>query len=220
MIHVDVEQNTDDWLELRRGKLTSSSLDKIMANYGKSFGEPAKKIAYQIIGEQISGKVESSTYTNEHIERGNEQEPIARRKYEEDFFCKVDNGGFFHNQFVGGSPDGLVGEDGLIEIKSVIPSSHIINIKRQDIDPKYKWQIMGNLKLTGRNWVDFISYCQNFPREKQLFVVRCYKSDPKIQESFKMIDERINQFKKFIEEQKKIINNHDYFLQKGEIVIV
>ena len=74
----DVEQNTDAWLQLRAGKLTSSNLGKVMANYGKAFGDPAKKLAVQIAIEQITGKPQESGYSNDHMDRGHEQEPIAR----------------------------------------------------------------------------------------------------------------------------------------------
>jgi len=87
---VDIDQNTDEWLELRGGKLTSSKLGVIMASYGKAFGEPAKKYAVNIAIEQITGFAISSNFSNEHMQRGHDQEPIARMMYEDDTFCDVD----------------------------------------------------------------------------------------------------------------------------------
>lgn len=205
---IDVEQNSDEWYELRGGKLTSSKLGTIMANYGKSFGEPAKKYAVNIAIEQITCKAISSSYTNDHMQRGHEQEPIAREMYEDDYFCEVTNGGFFESEFVGCSPDGLVDNDGLIEIKSVISTTHFATLKRQDVDPAYKWQCIGNLKFTGRDWIDFISYCEEFPESKQLFVKRMKKED--FTEEFKMIDERISQFKQLVSESKQLILDSKY----------
>ena len=92
---VDVEQNSDEWFSLRGGKLTSSKLGTIMANYGKAFGEPAKKYAVNIAIEQITGNPISSDYSNDHMERGHEQEPVARMLYEQETFCNVTNGGFW-----------------------------------------------------------------------------------------------------------------------------
>ena len=97
---IDVNQNSDEWFKLRAGMLTSSKLGVIMANFGKSFGEPAKKYAVQIASEQITGDPISSGYSNEHMDRGHQQEPIARMLYEEQSFCDVGNGGFFHSDFV------------------------------------------------------------------------------------------------------------------------
>jgi hypothetical protein len=120
----DVAQNEDEWFALRAGRLTSSKLGTIMANYGKAFGEPAKKYAVNIAIEQITGKPIASTYTNEHMERGHEQEPVARMLYEEENFTEITNGGFFGSEFIGCSPDGLEGNNGVIEIKSVIAPVH------------------------------------------------------------------------------------------------
>ena len=203
---VDIKQNTDEWLELRGGRLTSSKLGVIMANYGKAFGEPAKKYAVNIAIEQITGKAIESTYTNEHMQRGHEQEPIARMMYEEEMFCDVDEGGFFKSEFVGCSPDGLVGDNGVIEIKSVIATTQFATIKRQNIDPSYRWQCVGNLKFTDRDWIDYISYCSEFPEDKQLFVYRLKKEDCK--DEFKMLDLRIGEFKRLVSDSKKIILNN------------
>lgn len=203
----DVDQNSDEWFALRAGRLTSSKLGTVMANYGKSFGEPAKKYAVNIAIEQITGQPIASTYTNEHMERGHEQEPIARMLYEEENFTEVTNGGFFGSDFIGCSPDGLVG-DGLIEIKSVIAPVHFATIKRQNVDPAYKWQCIGNLKFTGLDWIDFVSYCADFPEDKQLFVKRLHVDQ--LTEEFEMIDIRIGEFKTLVDETKQLILESNY----------
>lgn len=204
MIFHDVEQNTDEWLDLRVGKITGSAISKIMANYGKAFGSPAKDYAVQIALERIKGVAQGSSYSNGHMERGHEQEPLARMEYENEFFCDVDNGGFFDCGTEGCSPDGLVYEDGVIEIKSVIPSVHYQVVKRNDIDPKYKWQLYFNLQKTGREWLDFVSYCHDYPSEKKLFVHRIYAKD--CAEFFRQIDIRIAEFEALVTETINNIN--------------
>lgn len=199
----DCDQNSDEWFDLRAGKLTSSNLPKIMANYGKAFGEPAKKYAVNIAIEQITGQPLQSTYSNHHMERGHEQEPLARRIYEDETFCDVDNGGFFDCGFVGCSPDGLVGDNGLIEIKSVIAPVHFASIKRQAVDPAYYWQCVGNLMLTERKWIDFISYCADFPIDNQIFTHRLYASDLDL--DFAKVKSRISEFEKLVINTKNII---------------
>lgn len=203
----DIEQNTDEWFAMRAGRLTSSKLAVVMANFGKSFGEPAKKYAVNIAIEQITGKPIPSTYSNEHMERGHEQEPIARMMYEDETFSVVENGGFFCNDFIGCSPDGLPA-GGVIEIKSVVANVHYANIKRQSIDPAYRWQCIGNLKFTGGDWLDFVSYCAEFPADKQLFTHRINKED--FQEEFQMIDARVAEFKQLVESSKKLILESSY----------
>lgn len=203
----NVDQNSDEWFALRAGRLTSSKLGTVMANYGKSFGEPAKKYAVNIAIEQITGQPIASTYTNDHMERGHEQEPIARMLYEEENFTEVTNGGFFGSDFIGCSPDGLVG-DGLIEIKSVIAPVHFATIKRQNVDPAYKWQCIGNLKFTGLDWIDFVSFCADFPEDKQLFTKRLHANH--LDEEFGMIDIRVNEFKALVDETKQLILESNY----------
>ncbi|AJB61624.1 lambda exonuclease family protein [Enterobacter hormaechei] len=172
MIWHDVEQNGEEWDALRLGKATASNFGLIMANEGKAFGEPAKRYALQLALEQIKGCKSEFGFSNDHMERGHEQEPIARMLYEEMNFVDVDNGGFFDHETYGDSPDGLVGQNGLVEIKSVIAATHYSTLTRGSFDPAYRWQLVGHLDCSGRDWVDFISYCSDFPDGKQLIVYR------------------------------------------------
>lgn len=173
----DVAQNTDEWMALRLGKATCSNFACFMANDGAAFGEPAKKYALQIALEIDTGRKAEYSFSNEHTERGHEQEPIARMLYERENFVSVNNGGFFDCGDYGDSPDGLVGEDGVIEIKSVIAPTHYATLMRKSFDPAYRWQLVGHLDCTGRDWVDFISYCADFREDQQLIVNRLCRDD-------------------------------------------
>jgi len=200
----DVEQNTDLWLDIRPGKLTGSVVSKVMANYGKAFGDPAKKLASIIACEQVTGKRNQiESYSSEHTDRGHAQEPIARKRYEDTYFIDVTNGGFYDCGRLGFSPDGRVGDDGLIEIKSVIIPSHLSTIKRGTIDPAYKWQLYFNLAYSDRDWIDFVSYCEDFPEQTKLYVYRVNRAD--ITEEIKMMETRINEFFELVESAKKVI---------------
>lgn len=199
----DVEQNSDEWENLRLGKITSSNFDIIMANYGKAFGESAKKYALKLALERIKNSKSEYNYSNAHMERGHEQEPIARMLYEDLYFTEVTNGGFFDCGFYGDSPDGLVGDDGFIEIKSVIDTTHYANIKRGTIDPSYKWQVIGHLDCTGREWCDFISYCADFPENTQILVYRMHRHQ--VEQEIKMLRERREKFNKYVEQIKQQI---------------
>lgn len=173
----DVDQNGPEWDALRLGKATASNYSKFMANYGQAFGEPAKNYALQIALERVTGRKAEYSFRSEDMERGHEQEPIARMLYEEQCFVDVTNGGFFDWGDYGDSPDGLVGSDGVVEIKSVIASVHRANIRRGKPDPAYKWQNVGHLDGTEREWVDFVSYCSDYPEHNQLVVFRTYRSE-------------------------------------------
>ncbi|MDR5611648.1 MAG: YqaJ viral recombinase family protein [Arsenophonus sp.] len=199
----DVPQNTEVWDALRLGKVTASQFNCFMANQGKTFGEPAKRYALQIALEIITGKKSEFSFTNEHMLRGHEQEPIARRLYEETNFVDVTNGGFFDCGDYGDSPDGLVGNDGVIEIKSVTAAVHYATLQRESFDPTYKWQLIGHLDCTGRDWVDFVSYCSDFPEDKQLIVCRLERRN--YQEEINQLRKRRKDFLNFIDEITEIL---------------
>ncbi|MBK5075173.1 YqaJ viral recombinase family protein [Budviciaceae bacterium CWB-B4] len=173
----NVQQNTEEWEQLRIGKVTASSFGCIMANNGKAFGEPAKRYALQIALEIVTGNKAEFSFSNEHMERGHEQEPIARMLYEELNFTDVTNGGFFDCGDYGDSPDGLIDDDGVIEIKSVTAAIHYATLQRKSFDPAYRWQLIGHLDCAERQWVDFVSYCSDFPKEKQLITHRLNRPD-------------------------------------------
>lgn len=202
MFH-DVKQNTDEWFPLRIGKVTGSISGKVMANYGKSFGEPAKRLAVEIALAQITGKTNGSNYTNEHTERGHIEEPIARMLYEDQHFCTVKNGGFFDNGFTGDSPDGLVDDEGGIEIKCVTPYVQYQRIKSGKYDSAYHWQLMFHLRESGREWFDYVSYCGGFPEDKQLWVQRLYRKNHI--DDFVKMNYRLTQFEELVNQVKKQI---------------
>lgn len=205
----DVLQNSDEWMNLRIGRVTGSKVAEIMAHDPKGFGEPAKRYAVQKATERITGrKVYESKSKNEHLDRGHEQEPIARRAYEDRYFVDVTNGGFFCNEYVGDSPDGLVGNDGLVEIKSVTAAVHFETLKRGSYDPSYTWQIITHIDLSGRSWCDFISYCAEFPEGKDLFVYRIYRDEFK--DKIERLRERRAKFINYIKQIQKDIENYEY----------
>ena len=206
----DIKQNTEEWDMLRCGKITSSSLCKIMAHYPKDFGDPARRYAKALAVERITGRPAGSGYSNAAMARGHEQEPLARIAYENEFFCDVKNGGFFCSDTIGCSPDGLVGDDGLIEIKSAEPHIHYDRVAKQSIDSAYKWQIVGNLLFTGREWIDFVSYCQSFPEDRKLYTCRVNSNDFK--KEFGQIESRIAEFSVLIDSIQEKIETANYFI--------
>lgn len=170
MIH-HIEQNTPEWHQLRCGVITASHFDTIMANEGKAFGEPAKKYACKIALEMFTKTPIESEYKNSHMDRGHEQEPIARLLYEL-HHDQVQDGGFATDGIFGASSDGLVGEQGMIEIKSVVYNVHFDRLKKGGINNAYEWQIVGAMWQYNRSWCDFVQFCADFPSHKQLYVFR------------------------------------------------
>lgn len=200
---IDVNQNTEDWFNLRLGKVTSSNFDKIMANEGKSFGNPAieyaQKIALEIVTEQ---RDETGSYKNAFMDRGHELEPLAIEAYEIETLQIVTNGGFNDNGLTGDSPDGNIG-DGCIEVKSVIPNIQWKRLKKGGFDLAYKWQIHGHIWQGEKDWCDFVSYCPEMPPKKQLYIFRVERD----QEMIDRLKDRIDLFHKEILSNFKILTS-------------
>ena len=153
----DCEQGSPEWFDLRRGIPTASCFDRILTPTGK---ESTQAMAYasQLIAERLTG-VSLGFEGNRHTERGTELEPQARAYYEfvagpvvEVGFCLRDDG------IAGCSPDGLVGDDGLLEIKCPSPAVHVEYLLAGKAPTKYLAQVQGQLWVTGRAWCDFLSY--------------------------------------------------------------
>ena len=198
MIWHDVPQNGDVWAGLRCGKATASSFGVFMANDGKAFGDPAKRYALQIALERITGKKAEFSFKNDDMDRGHEQEPIAKMLYENENFVDVSSGGFFDCGEYGDSPDGLIGADGVLEIKSVTAAVHYATLQRKSFDPAYRWQLVGHLDCSGRDWVDFVSYCSDFPEGNQLITYRQDRDD--FSEELKRLADRRAQFLELVTE--------------------
>lgn len=146
------------------------------------------RYALQVALERVNGRKAEHSFKNDDMDRGHEQEPIARALYEEQFFVDVSNGGFFDHGDWGVSPDGLVNRDGVVEIKSVIASVHRDTLRRGSFDPTYRWQIVSHLDGTERDWVDFVSYCSDYPEHLQLVVYRTYRHE--VEQEIAMLRER------------------------------
>ena len=199
---IDVQQNSEEWFNLRLGLATSSNFGLIMANEGKAFGQPAKDYAEKIALEIATGlRDETASFTTKFMDRGHELEPIAAELYEIETLQTVNNGGFFEKGNYGDSPDGLVGLNGCIEIKSVIAKTHWKTLKRGAPDPSYKWQIVGHLFVTGRKWCDWISFCPEMPKNKQLIIHRVERDE----EMIKRLEDRLAEFMLLVAENLELL---------------
>ena len=162
------KQGTEEWLKSRLGKMTASNAQTIQAN-----GAGLTTYVYQKVAEILSGKMEDS-YINDDMERGNELEDTARSSYEMETGNKVIQVGFCESDGVGASPDGLVGEDGLIEIKCPRDYNYVKTLHTRKIDIKYEWQMQMQMKVTGRKWCDFVVFHENF---NDLIIVRVKRDE-------------------------------------------
>ncbi len=176
----DCDQGGDEWLAARLGIPTASEFATLMA-IGKGGGESATRAKYmrQLAGEMITGKP-MYKFSNDHMERGKEQEDEARQLYAMIAEVEPQRVGFIRNNELncGASPDSLIGDEGLLEIKTALADIQIERLLRMSkfeqsrwIPPEHIAQVQGQLWLSGRQWCDFISYSPGV----KLFKVRVYR---------------------------------------------
>lgn len=159
MIVLDMEQGTEEWLAARLGIPTASNFKKLFTATGKP-STSAETYFYELLAERLTGKP-SNEYTNEWMVRGTELEPEARSTYEFIHDVQVQQIGFVYlddRRHVGCSPDGLIGDEGLIEIKAPKASTHVKYLLDGKVPSDYVPQVQGQLWITGRKFCDFVSY--------------------------------------------------------------
>lgn len=175
MIIHNVEQGTDEWHNLRKGIATASNFSKIITSAGKE-SLTLDKYVFELATDSLLTKIEVG-YSNANMQRGNELEPLARQAYQEETFNIVEQCGFITSDCgnFGYSPDGLVGDDGLIEIKCPLAKTHFGYILDNKCPSDYYAQVQGGLFITGRKWCDFISYHPDF--KQSLFILRVERDE-------------------------------------------
>ena len=158
----DLIQGSEAWHDARRGLLTASTIGQLITpkTIKPSKSETARAFVAGLVGERIAGFTEP-TYTSDDMMRGIEEEPYARDLYAETF-APVTQVGFMIRKTagikLGFSPDGLVGDDGLIEIKSRRQKKHVLSVLDDAAPPENMAQIQTGLWVSGRDWCDYISY--------------------------------------------------------------
>lgn len=180
MRHITAPQGSEEWLQARVGKITASrckdARDRLKPAKGESIGKPsAKCIAYaaQVAVERIAGRSVDKVFENWQMREGTEQEPHARQAYDletgnivqEVGAIATDDGAFLY------SPDGLIGDDGLLEIKTILSADRILRIVGEGDLSDFMDQCLMGLWLTGRKWIDLVLWCPALePIERQLTI--------------------------------------------------
>lgn len=182
----DIEQNTDEWLRLRLGIPTASEFSTATAQAGPRGGEPKGRRTYllKLLGERLTGEYVATWEGNAHTERGKALEAEARDLYALVTGNQVSQGGFWKaddlvkHGAIGASPDSLVNADGLLEIKTKLPHLHLDCLLRDQIPSEHLDQLQGALLVTGRAWIDFMSYWPGLPP----FIKRVYPDPVRLNE--------------------------------------
>lgn len=163
----DCEQGTPEWFACRLGIPTASEFGTVIAS-GRGGGPSVTRRKYmlQLIGERLTGEVVDS-YTNANMERGKAMEDEARKVYAFEAGVEPKRVGFIRNGDMGASPDSLIDDDGLLEVKTKLPHLHLEALLDNRLPPEHKAQVQGQLLVSERKWCDFVSY---WPKLRPLIV--------------------------------------------------
>lgn len=178
----DIEQSTPEWFEARRGCVTASRVADVIAKTKSGPAASRRNYLAQLVAERLTGEVAES-YSNAAMQWGMDTEPLARAAYAFYSGQDVQEAGFVLHPSIGdagASPDGLVGEDGLVEIKCPNTATHIDTLLGRKVLGKYVAQIQWQLACTSRQWCDFVSFDPRMPEELRLFVERVDRDDDAI----------------------------------------
>lgn len=199
-------QGTQEWHMERCGCATASRFAEIMT--GK---KGRADYLNQLVAERLS-LTPTETYSNWHTRRGNEQEPVAKVAYMAKTAQIIEEVGFIRHPALkaGASPDGLVEDDGGIEIKSVIPTVQLATIESGSYPQVHKPQIQGNLWITGRKWWDFVSFCYDMREglnpDLQLYIFRVERDESYIDR----LEIEVSRFLREIDEKVESFLSHSF----------
>ncbi|PJI73922.1 lambda exonuclease family protein [Pseudomonas asiatica] len=193
-----MEQRSAEWFAARLGCVTASRVKDVMASgRGGAPSATRKNYMMELLCERLTGQSGGADLSrNAAVQRGVELEPFACMAYEADKGLMVVETGLVMHPTISGfgaSPDGLVGDDGVLEIKCPNTATHIATMQSERHDPQYEWQMLAQMACTGRAWADFASYDDRLPEPLQ-YVCHRFERD------FKRIREMESEIRAFLEE--------------------
>lgn len=200
------DQRTDEWFTERLGKATASRFRDIMSTIRTGEAASRKNYRAELVAERLTG-VKQDGFTSKEMQHGIDYEASAKIAYWLDTNNEVIDCGFFKHSDLnaGASPDGLVGEDGLIEIKCPNTAKHIETLKTQKLPSEYFWQVMGQMWITNRQWVDYVSFDPRMPANSRLFIKRIERDEEQIQ---KLINE-VTVFLQEVDDEVAFISSYN-----------
>lgn len=190
-VYIDVAQGSDDWHKHRCGSLGASQVHDVLAKTKSGYTAARANTKARMVAERLTGLTQE-TFKSSAMQWGNDTEPQARSAYEFITGKRVQVVGMFKLANLVGShasPDGLVDNDGLIEIKCPNTATHIETLKTEKIDPKYVTQMQWQMALTDREWCDFVSYDPRMPEDLSLFIKRVPRDPQMIADLMKQVEE-------------------------------
>ena len=199
-----MEQRSEEWFAARLGKVTASRVADIVAKTKSGYSTSRDNYMAELICERLTGNG-GDFYVNAAMQWGTETEPLARAAYEGYVDVLVDEVAMITHPRIeqaGASPDGLVGDEGLVEIKAPNTATHIDTLLSQSVPGKYNTQMQWQMACTGRKWCDFVSFDPRLPKELQLFVKRVDRDDAYID----MLEKEVVSFLKELDAKIEKLN--------------
>lgn len=178
----EIVQGSPEWHAMRLGRVTASRIGDVIAKTKSGASASRGNYLAQLVAERLTGEAAES-YTNAAMQWGSEQEASARAAYAFFTASTVTEIGFAEHPTIamaGASPDGLVGNDGLLEIKCPNTATHIETLLGGTIPGKYQAQMLWQMACTGRAWCDFVSFDPRMPADMQLFIKRMPRDETRI----------------------------------------
>lgn len=179
-----MDQRSAEWFAARLGKATASRIADICATTKSGYGASRKNYAAQLVCERLTG-TPAETFSNAAMQWGTEKEPEARDAYCQHMLCAVKEVGFIDHPTIpmsGCSPDGLIGEDGLVELKCPNSATHIETLLGGGFADKYVKQAVWQMACTGRAWCDLASFDPRLPDNMRLFVQRIPRDEQQVKD--------------------------------------
>ena len=210
----EIKQGSDAWHQQRLGRVTASRVADVIAKTKTGYSTSRENYMAQLVCERMTGTVAES-YTNAAMIHGTETEPLARAAYESLKNVLVDEVGFINHPTIqnsGASPDGMIGNDGLLEIKCPNTATHLETLKTKKVPTKYNIQMQWQMASTGRKWCDFVSFDNRLPEHLQLFVARVNRDDAFISE----LEQEISKFIKELDETVEFFKKENFNAKPGE----
>ena len=196
---IDAVQGSPEWLAGRAGKVTASMISAVLM---KPETAGFRDYQAQLVAEILTGKPQGSSFTNEHMQFGTETEPLARSAYEAETGFSVDEVGLCIHPTIdraGASPDGLVSNSGLVEIKCPKVATHLAYLIAGVVPAGYKNQMMWQMACCERDWCDFVSFRPDLPEHLQLFLIRFHRDQKEIDK----LETAVNAFLATVDEMIK-----------------
>lgn len=203
-----MEQGSTEWFAARLGKVTASRVADVIAKTKTGYSTSRENYMAQLVCERMTG-TQGESYSNAAMQWGTDQEPLARAAYEAAKDVLVDEVGFIVHPTIiaaGASPDGLVGDDGLIEIKCPNTATHIDTLLSDKVPSKYNTQMQWQMACTGRKWCDFVSFDPRMPEGLQLFIQRVDFDEQYV----KMLEAEITEFLGELETKIERLNERNH----------